>query len=351
MQQDEWRTLARSVKQLSSPSLSALTITDWAIANQHDDTPYQHPVGSLELVVSALEPVRVDAGRDAVTVEPATTANVQAAFDRWYDRCDRRVDNIALFYFCGHGLRVGSDDILLLQDFAESRHRIFDNAVDFRETYRAMAQCSAHIQCYFVDACRDLPDRLLGKDAARARPLKHALPGSRRRDGPIVYSTVPGHQAWGEPDSPTVFATSVRQALDGLAAETIERDWEVRTSNLGKTVSRLMLWNDPTNRGTQVVDSAGMVLDGVVRRLTAAPVVPFRVGCTPRAALEEAHLRLAGNTHAAERPPSAQVWHDSAPAGAYKLSADFSHKRYVAVPELLHIMPPYRAYDLPVQAT
>ena len=72
------------------------------------------PLGSVELLLSwpgmgfANQPVE-GADRDAFG----------AAFDRWYARCDADPDNVALFYFCGHGCELG-DQLLLLEDFGHS---------------------------------------------------------------------------------------------------------------------------------------------------------------------------------------------------------------------------------------
>src|SRR5690348_1004793 len=83
--------------QLASPPISAVRLAHWLI-NEFNNA--QAPLGSVELLVSpapggALPPW---------PAEGATLANVRAAYKRWLARCDLNPGNLALFYYCGHGV-------------------------------------------------------------------------------------------------------------------------------------------------------------------------------------------------------------------------------------------------------
>ena len=82
--------LARRFVPLRSPARSATAVVSCAPLQQ--DNPVA-PLGSIELLTSSDGNV--------------TLAAVSGAFRQWYERCDRDKDNVALFYFSGHGVSRG----------------------------------------------------------------------------------------------------------------------------------------------------------------------------------------------------------------------------------------------------
>lgn len=349
-EQKEMQHIASGIKQLSCAAPSAQAVARWLVDRQRDD---EHaPLGSVELLLSSRTEAmtRFDTPGGPIQVEPATFDNIRAASDRWYERCDTREDNILWFYFCGHGLRLGQEDLLLTEDVGESPQRFFENAIDFKATRRAFLRCRAQIQCYFIDACRVTPEELLGARDIGARPLRTASsPRQPMRDTPIVYAAAPDEAAFGSYDRPTPFATAVLQALDGLAAFPGQR-WEITTSGLGLAIERLMRWNFWPRKPGQSVTPAGEPKGGVLRVLSQPPVVPFRIGCRPLDALSGAQLRLLNSNHGYDitRPPTPERWHDAAPARSYELQAHFVSGEYPDATDEVFICPPHREFDLPV---
>lgn len=143
-QQGLYESVARDISPLGCAQPSAQAVASWLVERGDGGHP---PVGSVELLVSAGVPVEFDGGDGPVEVEAAAFANTRAAFLRWKQRCDRREDNIALMYFCGHGLRLGGQDVLLLEDVGDPEQSFFRNAVDFSATLQAMMACKARVQC------------------------------------------------------------------------------------------------------------------------------------------------------------------------------------------------------------
>lgn len=344
------RRIAKGIKDLSCAAPSAHAVARWLIDRLHDDV--HAPLGSVELLVSSGKDARqtFEAQDGPTAVDPATFDNIRTAADRWYERCDKREDNILWFYFCGHGMRLAQEDILLTQDTGASPQRFFENAINFGATRRAFLQNRAQIHCYFIDACRVTPDDWLGAMDIGARSLRNATsPRPPGRDAPIVYAAAPEEPAFGDHDAPTPFATALLQALDGGAAFQGRR-WEITTSGLGPAVQKIMRWNRWPRSPQQTVTPSGETKDGLLRVLPQPPEVPFRFGCEPVDALTRAHLRLAKEGHGFEatRPPAPEPWHHTAPANSYELRAHFPDGGYQDATREVIIYPPHREFDLPV---
>ena len=121
------------MKQLDSPPVSAREFADWLIkSGTSTHRNGAAPLGTVELLISSNDPNDASfiAVGMTVAVEEATFYNIQKAFDRWFMRCDRHVDNIGVFYFCGHGLER-EKSWLLASDYGDNpglrvreRHRL-----------------------------------------------------------------------------------------------------------------------------------------------------------------------------------------------------------------------------------
>jgi hypothetical protein len=331
-----WYPITRAVKPLTCATPSALAIVDWLGRHRQDAV---HPVGSVELLVSPPEVRRVD----GLDIERATLANVKTAFERWYDRCDRDSDDVALMYFCGHGFRIGSEDILLLEDFAAARHTPFDTAIGFATSYRGIREARAGMQCFLIDACRNAPDETAALTLNPAVLKTPGLAGWHPRDAPIIYSAPEGATAPASTYAPTTFAAAAVEALEGGAADHARVGWPVTTTLLGSRIADLLRW---TGSGDEGVVVGGEPRGGTIHRV-ARPLVPFRFGCDPAAALPHAHLRLRGDDHRMDRAPAEFPWRDKAPANDYQLGAEFIAERYAADAMKVFVLPPYSDADLP----
>src|SRR5271165_1126591 len=140
--------------QLTSPPKSALAFADWVSREMYNPDA---PLGSIELLLSeAGDAYYQPPDTNLVRVDRATLPNIQAAFKRWLERCNKFPNSVALFFFSGHGITKG-DLCLLPEDFGDSDLNPFCRAINFDRTYRGMTRCMAKTQCYFVDCCSQVP--------------------------------------------------------------------------------------------------------------------------------------------------------------------------------------------------
>src|SRR5688500_17947775 len=86
------------LNQLTTPHYTGPGIADWLRFGYSNP---QCPLGSLELVMAPATGKAVPFGSASTT---ATMDECEAAIIRWKERCHTHRDNIAWFYFCGHGL-------------------------------------------------------------------------------------------------------------------------------------------------------------------------------------------------------------------------------------------------------
>ncbi|MBN1170952.1 MAG: caspase family protein [Micromonosporaceae bacterium] len=342
---------AKHLTDLSSPSESATTVATWLCDHLIDD-PYR-PLGSLELLISARQPMQFDAGSGPAPVEGATFQQTEDAFNRWYDRCDRNPDNVALLFFFGHGCRIGQDDVLLLADVGSNPNAFFTNAWDFRRTQLAMRDCRCQTQCSFIDTCRSNVEEQLDVVPDSARSFRQpSTTFAPRKHAPMVYSTTAGADALTPRGRPSPFALAVLDALSGLAAVETNQYWEVRTADLATTINRVLQWNrHPDSEGEpQVADSGGSHPgDSVIRVLREAPQVPFRITCAPEEAIASAQLRLCRAAEELVRSPCPEPWQGRAPAGEHQLKAGFPLGDYHSREAPVGIRPPNRTYALEVR--
>src|SRR5712692_10079652 len=211
------RVRALDLRSLTSPPESARLFADWLISEYHNEST---PLGSLELLLSSASPRYWSSSRPIdVEVEPATMLNVKGAWDRWFTRCDRDEDNVAIFYFCGHGMKR-THLSLLMEDFGENESRLLENAIDIDASHDGMAStCKARVQCFFADACRQVPYSELGKVTGDGRVLvDEDLATNLAEEAPRFYATLPADPAYGQSGRPTLFTLAVLDALRGTGA-------------------------------------------------------------------------------------------------------------------------------------
>ena len=138
--------------QVTTPADTAREIAGWRTTGYGNPA---RPLGSVELLLSDDQPAVAGAG-------PATMASIGQAVKRWRDRCSTQPDNIALFYFCGHGL-AKDEQYLLPEDFGDpALAGPWQNCIDFEGLRLGLrSECAARTQVFFVDACRETPFNVL----------------------------------------------------------------------------------------------------------------------------------------------------------------------------------------------
>lgn len=331
-------------RQLTSPPLSALAFADWVVDG------LRHPVaepGSVDVLLSPGEAQGPD-GRVREVEVPSADA-VQRAVDRWWSRCDSHPDNVALFYFSGHGLDNGSP-LLLLEDFARSRNRILDAAVDLHGLVQGMRSCRAGHQYFFLDACRERTARLDRLRDTHTLPLLDIQDGPERRsDLTVVPAALSGGSAYADRHQVSDYTRALLDALTGRAASLLAGRWRVTSLALYEAVYALTRTAPPTQ-----VPGMNVHGDSVLHVLQGPPQVPLGVRCDPDAAAPLADVSLSALAAAGGKPVLElhdTVWRTVAPAGVYTVGVEFPSGHYAApFPAGVHAFhPPDLEYTVAVE--
>jgi hypothetical protein len=325
---------------LASPPVSAHAFADFLI-NQIGPQGVPAPLGSIELLVSAAD--------GAGPVEPATTDNIITALRRWHQRCDRDEGNLAIFYFCGHGVQA-EVTALLAADFGADPQVPFLNALNLNGTVRAMASCAAHIQCWFADTCRTVPPGALTRiRVEHARVFREAERLQPHRDAPIGFATGFGQRAFGpRRGGVTRFTEALMAVLGGLGARPANGGWEVTTLSLGDAMTRTMRRLHPA-APQQACSFGGEASGGVIRELCGPPMVPTTISIRQRQATTAVDLSLVSAFDPAvafKDHRAGSAWALEVPADSYWVNAAAANDgsstyrgRMIAVPpEARHVV-------------
>ncbi|MEU5303305.1 caspase family protein [Streptomyces noursei] len=351
--------LSREFTQLASPPASARALCQ-GLLEEFRSLPCKLSLGSLEAVVSAEEEMVLKGDDGAgVPLGPATLAGVEEAFEAWYERCDGHPDNVALFFFCGHGVQVGrGPQALLLQDTGENVRDYFRNAVDLHALVEGMERNSARIQCFFVDACRFAPERLYEDGEVRATRLLTPSRRPRARDRVVVHSTRPGTRAHGPLEGVTRFTEAVLRALRTPESDSAGKAWAVTTETVGKFVRELMAWPGLRPDGIAMPEqrcdfsSLSTSEGGVLFSFDEAPPVPFHFDITPGESLSNAEWALMDREHQklyASRLPMPEPWIGHGPVGPARVEVSFAEGRFRGRGDDVWMQAPCRARTVEVQ--
>lgn len=326
--------------QLKSPPISARALADWFTGGSYRNT--DAPLGSVELLLSdsADQNYQPPGANASIAVAAASMNSIEAAFNDWEGRCNTDANNIAIFYFCGHGLQ--NDSMLLLaEDFAANKNNPWSRAIDFTRTFRGMACNQAQTQYYVIDACRQFSSNLLHRDAVGV-PLKEFVFGQQKlRTAPTLFATGNGLPAFGDGARVSRLTAALLKALSGGGAKIEEGDknWYVDTERLGAAVKQLVDlenkklkpddWQsvDPTilegAKGTRVLH---VLSEGEV------PMVSVPFACLPETAMSGAtfyHRRRRGIRKPAPAPGQ---WEVEIPADVYEFGVVFQNGKFTAKP-------------------
>ena len=245
------------LRQLTSPPISARAIADWFITHFRNNGK---PLGSVSLLVSDSQPTpyvppKPKGVAGARIPPPATLANVRAAAKEWAARLSSHPDNLAVFYFCGHGVSSGQAAALLLEDFGEPGND-FASAVDFEAFSSVMKNSPAIQQVYFLDCCRTTADELyanqkqIGTNIVTLLQLQRGHTASTQRC--VLFPTLDGEKAFGIAKEVSAFTRSLIDAMSFAAADPSRGAWTTSTGRLIDSVTEMLDIRVPqlTNRST-----------------------------------------------------------------------------------------------------
>lgn len=341
--------------QLSSPPISARAFTKWVC--EELDNP-DAPLGSVELLLSEANgnSTYTVKNQQPQVIEEANSVAIFTAFSEWYERCNDNPDNVALFYYSGHGLEK-ANLILLPCDFNEVHTSPWRNTIDFEMTRLAMQQNRAKTQCYFIDACRETTKQMLNEYAVRGDPLKIPVPGQQNTSQltqPVLYATSSGNKAFGKPDDLTFYTKALLEALRGKGASQQDNNkWCVDTDGLLKAVIQLVNVDNKKRKKKEHQDVKGGGQVGqpsIIHHIVGVPPVDATVVCNPIDVTDIATFTvkepLSGKTY--QRQPAAGAWEVTVDAGAYVVSATFAGNQFSSEPVSRFMIPPVATTKLEV---
>ena len=123
------------------------------------------PLATVEMLLSPEQTYTLPDGTQ-IPVKASTRANIAQSFTRWKECAAAHDENIAVFYFCGHG-KTGANDYLLPSDFgAVNRGNPWADAIDITETARALRRLASGPLYFFIDACRQASRDVLSPGAS-----------------------------------------------------------------------------------------------------------------------------------------------------------------------------------------
>ena len=227
---------------LTTTRISAQRVAGWLATNYRNP---HCPFGSIDLLLSpsGLVPP-AEGGIASVPIETPTLANVQQAYNRWRERCDKHYENIAVLYFAGHGISTGTSSLsLLLDNFADPLvPDLWANCLDFFGVRDGMKGCRAGTQLYFVDACREISIEALVQ--RNVRGAHGACLGTatvlQNVASYTYYAASSGHQAYGLEDQMTFFSEALLNSLNGAGAEMKDGRRVITTNTLGTSIQRIL---------------------------------------------------------------------------------------------------------------
>ena len=213
--------------------------------------------------------------------------------------------NVAVFYFCGHGV-AGANDYLLPSDFGVNRDNPFADAIDITDTARAMRRLAGGPLYFFIDACRQASRDALSPGASPpALAFVDSAEPVRSFVRLILWATGEGEAAFGVKAEASRFCAALTEALSGYEAEKAPADkgWVVTGDILARSVrSILEAQNTSLEAGKhqyveqQLIGSQAFHFEtrpprriavGISSSWSVGPKVrqlPHRLGCSQRAA-------------------------------------------------------------------
>lgn len=330
------------IHSLTSPVKSASAFAKWLLQGYHHRFA---TLGSVEILISGARLTPAE-DRGFAVFEP-TMANIRAAFQRWRARCHESVENIAVFYFCGHGFER-EVRILLAQDFLEDQSLPSANAIDFDTTYRSLVACRASTQFYFIDACREPPGTGMFPYRTPGTPLWESPPGAFfPRAAPIYLSSPRGRPAFGEPDEVSYFTTALLSCLGGFGAGYRDGNHWIVTAESLATAMHLRLADMvlPDGRRGACSVEGERVLPAEFHYQVPPASVRLRIRGVPARSFARTALYVShsGSKHS-ERAPAPEPWNLDVLEGKFQVAYAFAGQR--EAPESGTAHPPLSIHTL-----
>lgn len=290
------------LRQISTPQYTASRMARWFESEYRNPSV---PLGSIELLVSEAPAEQMRAARPRATgntkasvlkADRATLANIREAFKRWQRRASSHPENIAVFYFCGHGILKAHSHFLLAEDWGDPSHEdAWENTIDFDGMRQGMRSCAAGTQLFFVDACRETPESAL-KEIPRGHRFISATETEPSAAFAVFNAAADQQQAFGPSDGPSYFCEAVIAALRVGAEHRTDGVWIVDSFSLGNAIGKVLSKYKQRFKNQRLSCSpqiSGEPAD--IQHLTEGSVLAV-VGCTSAHANQVAEIVLSNGS-------------------------------------------------------
>ncbi|KQC31335.1 caspase family protein [Flagellimonas eckloniae] len=329
------------LRQLTSPPRSAIAFKDAMLEiHQSSKMRFAKPLGSIELLIS---PSKSDPqpGKPGEIFEPATREGIEEAYDKWKQRCNAHEDNVAIFFFSGHGVEK-ADHYLLAEDFGKSPNNPWMQSFNFDKTRRAFHAVKAKTQCFFIDSCRQITGDMLQKDLPDV-PLD--VPTFLEPDcthNLTIKAAAHNETAHGPKRKPSYFTQVLLKAFEGYGASKENGIWSVTTGNIATRTDTILgiIRPDKVQKQrfpTNFLDSTEILIH------QDAPLAHLSVECNPKNACKHAQFQCKdiNSGDVISRDPNTKlVWDLEIPSGLYKISAAFPNAEFNNTNENISVVPP-----------
>ena len=333
--------------QLASPPVSARSFANWVLEQggyRNDDAP----LGSVDLLISehhATPYTRPD--KQVVKIRQATIGNIHKAFKAWLGRCDSHPENVAIFYFCGHGVWIDEGHVLLAEDYGRDPLQPFSSAMNFSKMIRGLRNRRARLQCYFIDACSNFHiDGLHIDDAGAQTFMEITWPEARQEPFLVLWAAAEGNKAYGDDNEVSRFTEALLGCLKGRGCEvlTTHGQWVVSTASLASNIHRVLnSLNENPNVLKQTAEDRNRGY-GRIHVRDDPPTLPVIVRLIPQEAIRNARLSLDALGNPNWHPncqPASECWElEQVPVGPYMLHAYFDPPEYRDVELQFTVLPP-----------
>ena len=305
------------LRKLTSAARSAYLFFDWLEKNRDS---LSAKVATIHLLLSPSQ-AELDAepamaalrSPNNLPVRACTRGEFEADYQGW--RAFLGPDDLAIFYFSGHGAhRSRRNGVLLLEDFNPDRNgAILGRAAEVGNVIDGLVPTqtlpnTARRQIFFVDSCRVEPKEFATFEDLRAPDLvtipKAGHAPADERDLAVFYAAMPGEKAFAVPGDRSLFNYALLRCLDHDGAAPADHEdqfgqvpWVITADSIHRAMREHfdVLATPPPKDGVEPIE----VKDGVqhvhyeprakedilIRTLTEVPKVEVVVEIDPENAI------------------------------------------------------------------
>lgn len=200
------------------------------------------PLGSVELLASPAHDYVTPAGQ-AKGVTRSILTNVREAYKRWLARLGDNADSRGVFYFCGHGVGDGVDQVLIADDFGTDAGDPWGASFHVSNTCQATIRKTKANLLFLIDACMEFsPDLVFQIDSPQS-----LVPGKKNGDPLctewlVLRATTTNRLAYAQAKDTARFTKALLQALRGYCGQQRagQTDFDVTASQLREATAAFL---------------------------------------------------------------------------------------------------------------